>query len=188
MFPHTVYSQVNQRPWTTRRCLSISVWCLLVSLLFRLAGFLCQWEVRLKKCNNAFSEPLLRDRAERSLAMPPPTGRQMALAHNKNFFFKKSFIYYLRPEMMHCISSLVQMNKTSMEERSGKGEALKASSLPRSRSLTAEDHVIYTRQLGKLKIVWFKLVKTTGHAEGLGLFNGHNQWSSFMIKNLIKLY
>lgn len=90
MFPHTVYSQVNQRPWTTRRCLSISVWCLLVSLLFRLAGFLCQWEVRLKKCNNAFSEPLLRDRAERSLAMPPPTGRQMALAHNKKFFFFKN--------------------------------------------------------------------------------------------------
>lgn len=186
MFPHTVYSQVNQRPWTTRRCLSISVCCLLVSLLFRLAGFLCQWEVRLKKCNNAFSEPLLRDRAERSLPMPPPTGRQMALAHIKKK--KKSFIYYLRPEMMHCISSLVQMNKTSLEERSGKGEALKASSLPRSRSLTAEDHVIYTRQLGKLKIVWFKLVKTTGHEEGLGLFNGHNQWSSFMIKNLIKLY
>lgn len=40
-----------------------------VPLLFLLDGFLCQWEVRLKKSNNALAKPLLRDSAEWSLTM-----------------------------------------------------------------------------------------------------------------------
>lgn len=46
---------------------------------------------------------------------------------------KKSFIYYLDLEVMHCISSLVQMSKSSLGERSGKGEALKTPALPTTR-------------------------------------------------------
>lgn len=57
-----------------------------VSLLFVLDGFLCQREVRLKKSNNALAKTLLRDSAEWSLTMPPPTGRQMALARKKPSF------------------------------------------------------------------------------------------------------
>lgn len=96
--------------------------CLLVSLLFRLAGFLCQWEVRLKKCNNAFSEPLLRDRAERSLAMPPPTGRQMALAH-KIFFLKKilHLLFATRNDALHILTGANEQNDSGRKKWKRRG-------------------------------------------------------------------
>lgn len=99
------------------------MWCLLVSLLFRLAGFLCQWEVRLKKCNNAFSEPLLRDRAERSLAMPPPTGRQMALAHNKKKFFLKilHLLFATRNDALHILTGANEQNVYGRKEWKRRG-------------------------------------------------------------------
>lgn len=70
-----------------------------VSLLFLLDEFLCQWDVRLKNSNNALAMSLLRDSAEWSLTMPPPTGRQMALARKK-----PSFVIW---NQKWCIASLV---------------------------------------------------------------------------------
>lgn len=84
---------------------------------FRLDGFLCQWE--LKKSNNALAKQLLRDRAEWSLTMPPPTGRQMALAQKKKslnllFEFKSDAAY-----ISTGVSPQVFSEEFSTEEQRG---------------------------------------------------------------------
>lgn len=127
-------------------------------------------------------KPLLRDSAGWSLTMPPSTGRQMALARKK-----PSFVFGIKSDAGQISTSVNERVSESSQEHLGewRGEAarlLKHNYSHNPALWRLHWTRLFMRQLRKLKMSWFKLVKTMGHEAGQGDFNDQNQWSSSMIK------
>lgn len=126
---------------------------------------------RLKRSNNALAKALLRDSAEWSPTMPPPTGRQMALAR-----IKPSFVIWnhkWRGAYLHwCKWTNPQVSSAKTLRWRVERRGCKAfTNINNSRYPALWQHHwmrLFTRQLRRLKISWFKPVKTMGHQAGQG--------------------